>query len=118
MHEYFCRGDDVRIRDETEHEFEFEKWFKDEAHGKIDPREIRLLRSISNFGKGLEMGISKFTRFVNIEDIIDWIYDMEDLFEFKYVEDPQTKISKDKTKGTCKHLVKINPTWKRKEMKI
>lgn len=54
----------------------------------MDPREIRLLRAISNIGKRPKMEVLNFSGSLNLQDLIDWINDMEDFFEFEDIEEP------------------------------
>jgi hypothetical protein len=51
----------------------------------MDPREVRLIRATSKIGKRPKVEISIFSRNLNLEELIDWIKDMEECFEYEEI---------------------------------
>jgi hypothetical protein len=77
IQEELCRGADVRRREKIEASFEEEEW------DAMDPGEFRLIRAISKIGKRPKVEVSNFFRNLNPKELIDWINDMEEYFEYE-----------------------------------
>ncbi|XP_059066687.1 uncharacterized protein LOC131857916 [Cryptomeria japonica] len=54
-----------------------------------DGREERFLRVVAQASKVHKVDVSNFSRMLNPKDLIDWIEEMEDYFEFEDIKGPQ-----------------------------
>jgi hypothetical protein len=77
------RGDNVRRGEESKEPFE------EEEQIVMDPREVRLIRAILKIGKRPKVEVSNFSRNLNLEELINWINDMEEYFKYEEIEDPE-----------------------------
>ena len=62
-----------------------------------------LFRAISKIGKRPKFEVPTFLRNLNLEELIDWINELEQYCEYEYIEDPnRVKFVKEKVKGHAK----------------
>ena len=80
------RGINLPIRDESENEDEVEE--NVEAGVVLNPKEERIFRAISNIGKRPKFEVPIFLRNLNPKELIDWVNELEEYFEYGYVNDP------------------------------
>lgn len=93
-----CRGVDIRARDESKDEEEDQ--FEEEYEVVRDPDEARFLRAISKIGQRPKIEVSTYPGNLNREELIDWINDMEEYFEYEEVGNyERVKFAKTKLKG-------------------
>lgn len=74
---------------EDEYEEPREDLEVEEAKRPEDEREERFLRVVAQVSKMHKVEVSNFSRTLNPEDLIDWIGELEDYFEFEDIKDPQ-----------------------------
>jgi hypothetical protein len=89
LQEDLCRGADVKRSDKSEDEAKNEEPFEEEENDVMDLGEVRLIRAISKIGKRSKVEVSNFSRNLNLEELIDWINNMEEYFEYEEIEDPE-----------------------------
>lgn len=76
------------LKSEDEYEEAGEELEVEEVEGTIDGGEDRLLRAVAWVSKIHKVEVSNFLGTLNPEDLIDWIEELEDYFEFEDVKDP------------------------------
>lgn len=59
----------------------------EEAKGSKDEREEIFLRAVAQASKVHKVELSKFSRTLNLKDLINWIRELENYFEFEDVKD-------------------------------
>lgn len=74
---------------DSEDEYEEAGEELEEAEGPEDEREERFLRAMAQVSKVHKVEVSTYFEMLNSEDLIDWIKELEDYFEFEDVKDPQ-----------------------------
>ena len=95
------RGINLPIRDESEDEDKVEE--NVEAEAVLKPEEERLFKAISKIGKRPKFEVPTFLGNFNLEELIDWINEQEEYFEYEDIEDPdRVKFVKVKLKGHTK----------------
>ena len=68
-----------------------------------DPKEDRFFRAISKIGKRPKIQVPTFLGNLNLEELIDWINELEEYFEYEEIEDPnKVRFAKAKLKGHAK----------------
>lgn len=75
-------------KSEDEYEEAGEELEAKEAEGLVDEGEEIFLRVVTQISKVHKVEVSNFSSSLNLEDLIDWIGDLEDYFEFEDVKDP------------------------------
>ena len=96
-----CRGINLHVRDESEDEDEAEE--NVEVEVVLNPKEERLFRAISKIGKRPKFEVPTFSGNLNPEELIDWINELEEYFEYEDIDDPdRVKFAKAKLKGHAK----------------
>ena len=95
------RGINIHSRDESEDEDEVDKNAKVEI--VLNLEEERLFRAISKIGKRLKFEFPTFLGNLNLEELIDWINELEEYFEYEDIKDPdRVNFVKVKLKGHAK----------------
>lgn len=61
----------------------------EEAKGPEDKREEIFLRAVAQASKVHKVEVSNFSGTLNLEDLVDWIKEMDDYFDFEDVKDLQ-----------------------------
>ena len=101
LEEKIHRGMILPIRDESKDENEVEENAKTEA--VLNLEEERLFKAISKIGKRPKFEVPTFLGNLNPEELIDWINELEEYFEYEGIEDPhRVKFAKAKLKGHAK----------------
>ena len=86
------------IRDESEDEDEVEE--NTEVEEIPNPKEERLFRAITKIGKRPKFEVPTFFENHNLEELIDWINELEEYFEYEGIKDLEmVKFLKVKIKG-------------------
>ena len=94
-------GINLPIRDESEDEDEVEENVEEKV--VINLEEERLFRAISKIEKRPKFEVPTFSRNLNPEELIDWINELEEYFEYEDIDDPdRVKFVKEKLKGHAK----------------
>ena len=83
-----------------------DKWIKKKKKKKkkfwTHKRE-RLIKAITKIGKRPMSDVPTFSRKLNLEELIDWINELEEYFKYDEIEDPnRVKFVKAKLKGHAK----------------
>ena len=95
------RGMNLPIRDESKDEDEVEE--NVEAKVVLNLEEERLFRAISKIGKRPKFEVPTSLGNLNLEELINWINELEDYFEYEDIEDPNMIMSaKEKLKKHAK----------------
>ena len=69
----------------------------------MNPKEERLFKALTKIGKRPKFDIPTFSGKLNPEELIDWINELEEYFEYEEIEDPdRVKFAKAKLKGHAK----------------
>ena len=101
LQEEIRRGMNLNVRDESEDETE-----EEDQEGEaevVNPEEERLFRAISKIGKRPKIEVPTFSGNLNPEELIDWINECEEYFEYEDIEDPdRVKFAKARLKGHAK----------------
>lgn len=74
---------------EDEYEEAREELEDEEAEGPDNEREERFLRAVAQVSKVRKVKVSNFFETLNLEDLFDWIGELEDYFKFEDIKDPQ-----------------------------
>ncbi|XP_059071728.1 uncharacterized protein LOC131869516 [Cryptomeria japonica] len=61
----------------------------EEAERPKDEREDRFLRAVAQASRVHKVEVLNFSKMLNPKDLIDWIEELEDYFEFEDIKDPQ-----------------------------
>ena len=65
--------------------------------------EENLFKAIAKFGKRPKFDVPTFSRNLNLEELINWINELEEYFEYEEIEDPdRVRFAKAKLKGHVK----------------
>ena len=92
----------LSIRDESENEREEGKADKEEEE-VLNLEEERLFKAITKIGKIPKFNVPTFFENLNPEELINWINELEEYFEYKDIEDPnRVTFAKAKLKGHAK----------------
>ncbi len=71
----------------------------------LNPKEVKPSKAISNIGKRLKFDVPRFLGNLNPKELIDWINELEEYFEYEDIEDlDRVKFVKAKLKGHAKIL--------------
>ena len=98
LEEKMRRGMNLTIRDESEDEDDVEE--NAEAESVLNLEEERLFKAISKIGKRPKFEVPTFLGNLNLEELINWINELEEYFEYEDIEDPyRVKFAKVKLKG-------------------
>ena len=67
------------------------------------PEEVKLFRVISTIGERHKFDVPIFSGNLKPEELIEWINELEEYFEYEDIEDPdRVKFAKDELKGHAK----------------
>ena len=95
------RGINLPVRDESKDEEEVEKNVGEEV--VLNLEEERLFKAIYKIIKRPKFEIPTFLGNLNPEELINWINELEQCFEYEDIEDPdRVKFVKEKLKGCAK----------------
>ena len=102
--EEFRRRMNVATGDESEDDEEEEIGQEGEGEeGIFNEAEERLFRAITKFGKRPTIDVGVFSGNLKPDELIDWINELEEYFEYEDVRDPdRVKFAKAKLKGHAK----------------
>lgn len=83
------RGLNPRHEDESDDELDHATNQNEEALKKEeeDLDQVKMLKAISKIGKRPRIEIENYAGNLNPEELIDWINDMEEYFEYEEIED-------------------------------
>ena len=69
----------------------------------MNPEEEKLFKALTKIGKRPKFKVPTFSGKLNLEELIDWINELEDYFEYEEIEDlDRVKFVKAKLKGHAK----------------
>ena len=95
------RGINLPVRDESEDEDKVEE--NSQVEAVLNLEEERLFRAISKIGKRPKFEVPTFLGNLNLEELINWINELQEYFEYEHIEDPnRVKFAKAKLKGHAK----------------
>ena len=101
LEEQMYRGMNLLIRDESEDEDKVEE--NAEVEVVLNTEEERIFRAISKIGKRPKFEISTFLGNLNPKELIYWINELEEYFEYENIKDlDRVKFAKEKLKGYAK----------------
>ena len=88
LQEELHRGTNIKERDESGDKFKEKGHVEHEGveEGR-DPKEDRFFKVISRTRKRLKIEVPTFLGNINTEEMIDWINDVEEYFEYEVIED-------------------------------
>ena len=102
LQEQMRRGMNIAVREESEDEAEPVAEPAEERE-VLNTEEARLFKAISNIGKRPKFDVPTYSGNLNPEELIDWINELEEYFEYEEIEDPdRVKFAKAKLKGHAK----------------
>ena len=76
------RGMNLNVRDESDDERE-----REEQVNQEEQEEEKLLKAITKIGKRPKFDVPTFSGKLNLEELIDWINELEEYFEYEEIED-------------------------------
>ena len=69
----------------------------------MNPKEEKLFKAIIKIGKRPKFNVPTFSQNLNLEELIDWINELEEYFEYENIEDlDRVRFAKTKLKGHAK----------------
>ena len=69
----------------------------------LNVEEVRLFKAITKIGKRPKFDVPTFSRKLNLEELINWINELEEYFEYEEIEDlNRVRFAKAKLKGHVK----------------
>ena len=95
----------LAVRDESEDERKEGQVDQEEQEEEevLNPKQERLFKAITKIGKRPKFEVPTFLGKLNPEELIDWINELEEYFEYEEIEDPdRVKFAKVKLKGHAK----------------
>ena len=99
------RGMNLAIRDENDDEREREGQVDWEEHEEefLNLEEENIFKAITKIGKRPKFNVPTFLGNLNPKELIDWINELEEYFEYEEIEDlNRIKFVKGKLKGRAK----------------
>ena len=91
----------LTIRDESEDEREEGKANQEEQEEEVlNPEEEKFFKALTKIGKRPKFEVPIFSRKLNPEELIDWINELEEYFEYEEID--RVKFAKAKLKGHAK----------------
>ena len=103
LEEQIQRGINLLVRDESEDENKVKENAKVEAILNLEEEIERPFKEISKIGKIPKFEAPTFLQNLNLEELINWINELEDYFEYEDVEDlDRVKFAKAKLKEHAK----------------
>lgn len=75
----------LTIRDESEDEREDEQENKEEQEEEeaLNPEEKKIFKALTKIGKTPKFKVHTFLRKLNLEELINWINELEEYFEYE-----------------------------------
>ena len=93
----------LTIRDESDDEREEGEVDQEGQEEVLNLEEEKLFKAITKIGKRPKIDVHTFLGNLNLEELIDWINELEEYFEHEEIEDPnRVKFVKTKLKGHAK----------------
>ena len=91
----------LTIRDESDDKREEGQVYQEEQEEKfLNPKEEKLFKAITKIGKRPKFDLPTFLKNLNLEELINWINELEEYFEYDEIEDPnRVRFAKAKLKG-------------------
>ena len=104
LQEKMHRGMNLIIRDESDDEREGQgKVDQEEQEEVLNPKEENIFKAISKIEKIPKFNVPNFLRNLNPEELINWINELEEYFEYEKIENlDRVKFAKAKLKGHAK----------------
>ena len=69
----------------------------------MNPKEENLFKAITKIGKGSNFDVPTFSKNLNPKELINWINELEEYFEYEEIKDPnRVRFEKAKLKGHAK----------------
>ena len=105
LQEQMHRGMKLSIRDENDDEREEGQANQEEQEEEevLNPEEEKLFKALTKIAKRPRFDVPTFSRKLNLEELIIWINELEEYFEYEEIEDPdRVKFVKAKLKGHAK----------------
>ena len=101
LQEQMDRGMNLAVRDESDDEREEGKVDQEEQGEEVlNTKEEKLFKAITKIGKRLKFYVPTFSRNLNLEELINWINELEAYFEYEEIEDlDRIRFVKAKLKG-------------------
>ena len=76
---------------------------EEEEQEVLNPDEEKLFKAITKIGKRPKFKVPTFLQKINLEELIDWIHELEEYFEYEEIEDTnRVRFAKAKLKGHTK----------------
>ena len=95
LQEQMHRGMNLTVRDESEDERE-----EGQVNQEEQEEEENLFKALTKIGKRPKFGLPTFFEKLNWEELINWISELEEYFEYEEIEDlDRVKFAKTKLKG-------------------
>lgn len=108
LQEEICRGMNLNYREESEDEAKGEGNSNQEEGEILNQEEERHFQAISKIKKRPKIEVLEFLGNLILEDLIEWINELEEYFEYEDIEDPNhAKFVKARLKGHVKILLGI-----------
>ena len=105
LQEQMHRRMKLAVRDENEDEREEGQANQEEQEEEevLNPEEERLFKALTKIGKRPKFKVQTFLGKLNPEELIDWINELEEYFEYEEIEDlDRVRFVKAKLKGHMK----------------
>ena len=99
------RGMKVTIRDESEDEREEgqDNQEEQEEEEALNPEEEKLFKALTKIRKRPKFEVLTFSGKLNLEELINWINELQEYFEYQEIEDlDRVRFAKAKLKGQTK----------------
>lgn len=81
------RGMNIAIRDKSEDKAKAVTKPAEE-HEVLNTKEVWIFKAIANIGKRPKFDVPTFLRNLNLDELINWINELEEYFEYEEIEDP------------------------------
>ena len=117
LHEKMHRGMNLTIMDENEDEGEEGQVDQEEKQEEVlNIEEERIFKAITNIGKRPKFNVPMFLRNFNLEELINWVNELEEYFEYEQIEDlNRVMFAKVKLKGHAKiQWQEVQLEWNRR----
>ena len=87
-------------KEDSEDESKEEDHFEEAIEEARDPEETRILKAMSKMWKRPKIEVSTFSGSLGPKELIDWINEIDEYFEYEEIEDPnRVRFAKTKLKG-------------------
>ena len=89
LQEHMHRGMNLAIRDESEDETKEEQENQEEQEEEeaLNLEEEKFLKALTKIGKRPKFKVSTFLGKLNLEELINWINELEKYFKYEEIED-------------------------------